>query len=277
MKKIFNLYKPTGKRELFLALFAWINFLAVDFLIILILYIWFHGTFAGAAAAGGGYHVWLPTLLQDLSVNYPGAALLVRCIVLLLMLLLFALSLFLSGGIYSSLGDKAQFSPLNFIKRSSRIFGSMVRLTIAFIPIWLILAALPGIFFKLHYTSQEGSPSESLFILFAVLWVPCAVFFWIVGKSAFDYARVHLVNQESGVTASLKKGLRSLWERKLITLVLFITYLLYFSGILMLSRLPGSDMPLPVILIIHQVSVLLRYYGKVLLMKGEVTLLQKVE
>ncbi len=277
MKKIFKLYKPTGTRELFMALFAWLNFLAVDFLIILILYVWFHGTLAGAAKAGGGYHVWLPTLLQDLSVNYPGADVLVKFIILLLVLLLLALSLFLTGGIYSTLTDKVPFKPVDFIKRSSRFFGSMVRLAVAFIPLWIILGALPGFLFKLHYTAQKNSPSESLFILFVLLWVPCAVFFWIVGKSSFDYARVYLTHQDSGVTASLKKGLRTLWERKLMTLVLFIIYLLYLSGIVLLSGLPGTDMPLPVILVIHQVSVLLRYYGKVLLMKGEVTLLQESE
>jgi len=260
-----------------MALFAWIYFLAVDFLIILILYVWFHGTLAGVVKEGGGYHVWLPTLLQDLSVNYPGADLLVKCIILLLVLLLLALSLFLTGGIYSILADKVSFKPIDFIKRASRLFGSMARLAIAFIPLWIILGALPGLFFKLHYTSQKSSPSESLFILFVLLWVPCAVFFWIIGKSSFDYARVHLANQDSGVTASLKKGIRSLWDRKLMTLVLFIIYLLFISGIMLLSGLPGTETPLPIILVVHQVSVLLRYYGKVLLMKGEVTLLQESE
>ncbi len=275
MKKLLSLYKPEGIREFVLSIIPWCGFLITDLVIITLLYNWLHSSFGNLLSDTGRYRLWLPTLLSDLTVNYPGSTSTLFLVAALTVVMLLMLSLFFSGGIYGVIAKDEKFSLLKFLKKCAAYFGSMFRLGIAMLPVWLLLAALPGATFWLHYTSQKKSPSEWLVILFMFLWIPIAIFFWILAKSIFDYGRIHLVLKETGVIAALKEGIVTLWKNKLMTLLIFLVYLVFSILVIFLFSLPGKSMPVITIFLILQVSVLTRFYGKVLLMKAEVTLTGK--
>ncbi len=272
MKKLLTLYKPTGPRELLLALVPWAVFFIIDLLVITLLYCCLHTSLGSLVTDAGRYRVWLPTLWSDMTVNYPGTAAAVALAGGVLLILVLLLSLFFSGGIYAIINDGGKSTPRALIKKSAEHFASMLRLALAAIPLWVVMALLPGLVFWLYYLLQKNIKSELLLLFFPFFWIPLALFFLIIGAAIFDYARIHLTEKDTGVFAAIKKGLATLRQQKAMTFFLFLSYFILAGVVLLLFSQGGSLLPVAGVFLLHQVSVLLRYYIKILFMKGEVTL-----
>ena len=150
MKAIPGYFKEIGVREARLTLYAWlVNALAGAAIL------WgFHEFFVSVSgnplSAKGIYYFWLPTFLNDLSINYPGSMAAIAMAGLAIIIALWLLSIFLSGGTYALLLHLGRVSIKRLFTLSAEHFTRMLKMFSANIPNFLAASVIPGILFYVY-------------------------------------------------------------------------------------------------------------------------------
>jgi|GEM_PF-1077777 len=273
MKAIIAYFKDISARELKLSLYAWLaNAIAVSVIL------WgFHGFFVSASgnplSDKGVYYFWLPTFLNDLSINYPGSIAALGMAAAAVLIALWLLSVFLSGGVYALLLHLGRVSVKRLITLSAEHFIRMMKLFFANIPNFIAASVIPGIFFYIHYKKQQPSVEESLLMSFIYGWSALLVLFYIYSIAVYDLSRIHALRDERGIFASLKSGIRSVFANKLSVFLIFLVYLVLVALLsLVCARITGffkesrSEL---IVIAIQQAFLFLRYLSKILLMRAE--------
>lgn len=273
MKAISGYFKEIGVREARLTLYAWlVNSLAGAGLL------WgFHGFFVSASgnplSPKGIYYFWLPTFLNDLSINYPGSMAALAIAASALFIVFWLLSVFLSGGVYALLLHLGRVSIKRLFTLSAEHFTRMMKLFFANIANFIAASIVPGIFFYIHYRKQQPAVEESLLMSFIYGWGALLVLFYIYSIAVYDLSRIHAIKDERGIFASLKRGIRSVFDHKGYVLIIFIVYLVLVAALsFVCSRITGlfkESRPEIVVIVIQQVFLFLRYLSKILLMRAE--------
>lgn len=273
MKAILGYFKEIGAREAKLSLYAWlVNALAGSAIL------WgFHEFFVSASgnplSGKGIYYFWLPTFINDLSINYPGSMAALSMVAAALLIALWLLSVFLSGGMYGLLLHQGRVSMKRLITLSAGQFTRMLKLFFANIPNFLAASVIPGILFYIYYKNQSSAIDETIMMRFIYGWGALLVLFFIYSIAVYDLSRIHALRDERGIFTSLRSGIRSMLSNKGYVLIIFIVYLVLVALLsLVCARIMGfftESRPELIVIAIQQVFLFLRYFSKILLMRAE--------
>lgn len=273
MKAISGFFKEIGAREAKLSLYAWLVSALAGAAIL-----WgFHELFVSVSgnplSDRGLYYYWLPTFFNDLSINYPGSSAALAMAGLAIFIVLWLLSLFLSGGVYALLLHQGRVSIKRLITLSAGHFTRMLKLFFANIPNFIAASLIPGILFYIYYKKQSSAIDETIMMLFIYGWGALLVLFFIYSIAVYDLSRIHALREERGIFKSLKSGIRSVFSNKLYFLIIFIVYLVLVALLsflcLRITGLFNDSRPEIIVIAIQQVFLFLRYFSKILLMRAE--------
>ncbi len=266
-----------GIADLKTALYAWLFSLLVTVILI-------HGLFTIATSIAGEtvlvfekFRYGIMTFLTDLLNNYPGSSPLILILAVVVMLLMLLLSIFISGGIYAVLLERGPITLRRLFSASAKNFGSMFKMFLVNILNWIAAALIPALFYYVHQKIQSSSPSESLWKIFLVFWVPIAVIFLWYAVAVYDFSRMYILKERGKAFRILWSGVRFFFSHKLSILILFVLYAISLLVIFILYRVIVPALAYAVLLFIfYQLVLFGRCLIKVILMRLEVGLLTDV-
>jgi hypothetical protein len=264
------------------ALYAWF----FNALFSLAVYVGFYNVFYKAAgtsilAADVTGQIGLFTFFTDISVNHGGNLSLVLCTAIIMAFLYFGFSVFIAGGIYSTLIEDEKTTFTNLVASSIESFPNMVMVFLGNILVWFAALLGPAILLVLFSSFKSVLLNETLSTFLSYFLVGLAVFLFIVAAVIYDYARIFKLKYDTNLLQTFKYAIRFTFSNKLPLVVIFLSYglslsilyLIYLVSINLVEHLLYAIL----IYLTYQVFIFVRYFLKVVVMRAEIYLTESKE
>lgn len=260
------------------ALYGWF----FNILITIFIYYTFYKAFSVPAGmaninTGDGAALSTFTFLSDIFRHYEGAWHLVFSLTFFFMVVFLLVSIFVSGGIYYVLVEEERTSLTNLLTASTQNFFSMLVMALANLVVLIVALILPGILAVVFFSARSLAVNEAL--VETAIWILAGLSALCAGiaMAVYDYSRIIRLRDDKSVFYSIKQAIRFLFANKINTLVIFLLYgLSLFIIYLIYLALSGLFSGLPAILLFmfYQMIILMRYFLKIVVMRGEILLLK---
>lgn len=216
------------------------------------------------------------TLLGDISLNHDGSLSLVSYIAMLAAFLYFLLSIFLAGGIYSTMVGRERTTFGNLLASSIENFPGMFKLFLLNVLNILVAVLILGIPLAVFIANESLSQSEGAIQVFTYGWTALAALIMTFVIAIYDFSRVFKLKEERGIFNAFKKGFGFTFSNKLNVLVLFLLYgistFIIYLIFTVFSGLTRDMAYITVLFVFCQIFVLARYYIKIAVMQAEVSI-----
>ncbi len=265
-----------GLRNIRPAIYGWI----VNVFFSLAVYFGFYKLFLLAA----GKSVWardivpgekgIFTFFGDIVQNYPGSVPLLFFMCLIAVILFYLISIFVSGGIFSVFVEDERTSFINLLASSIENYFAMLVIFLGNILVWLIMLIFPALLTYLYFQllpSMSNGVSDTIFYVLIALWI----LFFSFGTAIYDYVRIFKMKEEKGIWEAFKKGIGFVFSNKWNIFVIILLYglsLLLVFLVYYVTRKPVSFLYASLIFIVYQFFMLLRYFLKIVMIRGEIFL-----
>lgn len=278
MNLIKILFSGFNLRNLKLAAYGWLFNIFFSILV----YLGFYSVFsisAGSSKIAENIELYgLFTMLLDIFNNFPGSFLLVTSISSFLLLGYIAASIFVSGGIFSVLieEEKATFFTLfsasieNFVKFFKIFLVNIINFVLAIVPVVMLSFFL--------WETLKSATNETLFRIFLILLILLSIILFIFSVAIYDYSRIIRLKEGRNFLFSFRSGVKFVFSNKRQITGIFLFYI--FSSILihlmlrLLMSSVGGIFNFYIIFIIFQIFMWIRYLLKVIVIHGELGIIQ---
>ena len=189
-------------------------------------------------------------------------------------------SVFVSAGIYASLVGKGKIKLKDLFTRSVEHFPRMLKVFLLSLIVWAVAAVLTGGPLYFLWKIIRGSGNESLIETVLYLWIVFSIPVGILSVAIYDFGRIICLKTNKNVLYCLGKSVRIVFGNKMCVLLLFSIFIFIFlaSHLVFTFILFQVDEIIPwfVLLGIHQIFILTKYYLKVMVMNSEIRILESI-
>lgn len=276
IKSFMEFIKGFSLRAFRPAIYAWFFNLVFSMFVYWGYYKVFVNTSGNSVIAADISQTGLFTFLSDIALNHDGSLSLAFYTAALAALFYFLISIFLAGGIYSTIVGRERTTFGNLLASSIENFSGMFKLFLLNLIIVLAAVIISGIPMVIFIANKSLSQSENIIKVFSYAWTILTAVVLIYMIAIYDFSRVFKLKEERGVINAFKKGIRFTFANKLNVLVLFLLYgltlIILYLMFTVFSGLAGNMDYITVLFIVYQIFMIARYYIKVAVMQAEVTL-----
>lgn len=258
------------------AVYAWFFNLVFSLFVYWGYYKIFVNAAGNSVVAADTSEVGVFTLLSDIAINHDGSLSLAFSIALLAAFLYFLISIFLAGGIYSTMVGRERTTFGNLLASSIENVAGMFKLFLMNLLNVLVAVLVLGIPLAVFIANKSLSRSEGAIQVFSYAWTALAVLILIYVIAIYDFSRVFKLKEERGVFQAFKKGFGFTFSNKLNVLILFLLYglsiFILYLIFTVFSGLTGNVAYITILFVLYQIFVLARYYFKIAVMQAEVSI-----
>ena len=279
MKKLFSIISEFSIDDLINAAYAWVVYLLFSAIITFSIYKFSIFAAGEVVITGTVFKYGIYTMLTDLFHNYGGSRAMLYTVVALVILISVLISQFLSGGVYSVIIKGMGSGPWLLLKSSAKNFPAMFKMFLVNILNLIVTALIPGIVFYMYYSMQSTSIDETWLNVFIYVWGFMVFVFLLIAIAIYDFSRITKLKNGNGVFRSLLDGIKIVFRNRAFVLILLLLYILCVGVLLLIYRLIvgliDSASIAVLTFLIYQIFIFLRYLLKVILMRGEVKILEE--
>jgi hypothetical protein len=272
-------FKSIGFKTIRPAVYAWFFNFCFSLLIYFGCYRVFSTAAGKSAIANDVYgEVGVFTFLADIARNYTGSLSLLFSIALLSILLFLAVSIYVSGGIYSVLVEEERGTLVNLVASSTENFLDMLKIFLACILVWLVALSVPGLMLLLFLKTKSLAYNETAVRIFTYLWIGITALLLTFAAVIYDFARIFKLKDDRNLWQTFKKTLRFTFSNKLNILVIFLLYgvslVIFYLIYMVFVTLVEPLLYIFLVFIFYQGFMLVRYFFKVVVIRAEIKLIE---